>query len=129
LERFTARAQRDNREVILLGTAPDPTAPNLRRLSAADAVRSASSWQPKPWPVDRGAALEALREETLEGAEIVWLSDGVAGSPEARAAAISFAQGLSDRDGPPCRRRRSAIAGDQGAWSRGRGAGAGGGDL
>ncbi len=96
LERFTARAQRDNREVILLGTAPDPTASNLRRLSAADAVRSASSWEPKAWPVDRIAALEALRAEPLDGAEIVWLSDGVAVSPAARAAASSFAQGLME---------------------------------
>jgi hypothetical protein len=96
LERFTARAQRDNREVILLGTAPDPTAPNLRRLSAADAVRSASSWEPKAWPVERMAALEALRAEALDGAEIVWLSDGVAASPAARAEASSFAQGLSE---------------------------------
>jgi hypothetical protein len=96
LERFTARAQRDNREVILLGTAPDPTGPVLRRLSAADAVRTASSWQPKAWPVDRTAALEALRAETLGGAEIVWLSDGVAVSEAARAAASSFAQGLSE---------------------------------
>ena len=29
------------------------------------------------------AALEALREEPLDGAEIVWLSDGVAVSPAA----------------------------------------------
>src|SRR5918996_230455 len=96
LERFTARAQRDSREVILIGTAPDPSAPNLRRLSATDAVRSASSWEPKPWPVDRMAALEELRAEPLHGAEIVWLSDGLAGSPAAREAASGFAQGLSE---------------------------------
>jgi hypothetical protein len=94
LERFTARAQRDNREVILLGTAPDPTGPILRRLSAADALRNASGWQPKAWPVDRTAALEVLRQETLDGAEIVWLSDGVAVSPAAREEASSFARGL-----------------------------------
>ena len=96
LERFTARAQRDSREVILVGTAPDPSAPNLRRLSATDAVRSASSWEPKPWPVERTSALEQLREEPLQGAEIVWLSDGLAGSPAAREAATDFAQGLSE---------------------------------
>src|ERR687891_1206131 len=39
LERFTARAQRQEREVILLGTAPDPAGSALRRLSAADAAR------------------------------------------------------------------------------------------
>jgi hypothetical protein len=94
LERFTARAQRDSREVVLLGTAPDPSAPNLRRLSATDAGRMVSSWHAKPWPVDRMAALEELRQEPLEGAEIVWLSDGVADGPAAREAARSFAQGL-----------------------------------
>ena len=30
-------------------------------LSATDAVRSASTWEAKPWPVDRMAALESLR--------------------------------------------------------------------
>ena len=97
LERFTARAQRDNREVVLIGTAPDPSAPDLRRLSAADAVRSVSSWEPKAWPVDRAAALEALREESFAGAEIVWLSDGVAVSPEARAAAATLGSARSCR--------------------------------
>jgi hypothetical protein len=95
LERFAARAQRDNREVVLVGTAPDPTAPNVRVLSAADAVRNASTWQPKAWPVDRMAVLEQLRQEPLEGAEIVWLSDGIAASPAEREAARSFAQGLT----------------------------------
>ncbi len=37
LERFTARAQRQEREVILLGTAADPAGSALRVLSAADA--------------------------------------------------------------------------------------------
>src|SRR5919106_3281799 len=94
LERFAARAQRDNREVILVGTAPDPTAPNVRVLSATDAVRSASTWEAKPWPVDRLAVLEELRAEPLDGAEIVWLSDGVAVSPADRDAAASFAREL-----------------------------------
>ena len=96
LERFATRAQRQNREVVLLGTAPDPTTPTLRRLSAADAVRSVTAWIPKPWPVDRTAALAALRGEQLTGAEVVWLSDGLAGSDEARTAAQEFAQGLSE---------------------------------
>ena len=94
LDRFTARAQRDSREVILVGTAPDPTAPTLRRLSATDALRTASSWRPKAWPVDRMAALEELHQEPLDGAEIVWLSDGVADGPAAREAASRFAQAL-----------------------------------
>ncbi len=99
LERFADRAQRQNREVVLLGTAADPVKPRLQRLSAADAVRTVASWQPKPWPVDRAAALEQLKREPLDGAEVVWLSDGVAGDRAARDEAVRFADQLS-RIGP-----------------------------
>ncbi len=94
LQRFAERAQRQNREVVLLGTAADPTKPKLQRLSAADAVRTVASWQPKPWPVDRAAALEQLKREPLDGAELIWLSDGVAGDRAARDAAVQFAEQL-----------------------------------
>jgi hypothetical protein len=94
LQRFADRAQRQNREVVLLGTAADPAKPKLRRLSAADAVRTVASWQPKPWPVDRAAALEQLKREPLNGAELIWLCDGVAGDRPARDAAVRFADQL-----------------------------------
>ncbi len=99
LERLTERAQRDNREVVLLGTAPDPSGPVLRRLSAADATPVASSWTGKSWPVDRAAALAALQAEELSNAEVVWLADGVADSAEAREDARRFGEGLA-RIGP-----------------------------
>ena len=99
LERFTARAQRQDREVILLGTAPDPAAPALHRLSAADAARGVSGWLAKPWPVDRAAALALLEAETIDDGDVVWLSDGVAAGPGARADAERFGQALQ-RLGP-----------------------------
>jgi hypothetical protein len=94
LERFTDRAQRQQREVILLGTAPDPAGAQLRRLSAADAVRGIAGWLPKPWPVDRDAALARLEAEAIADAEVIWLSDGIAEGPDARASAARFGQGL-----------------------------------
>ncbi len=94
LERFTARAQRQGREVILLGTAPDPAGSPLRRLSAADAARAVPSWLAKPWPADHAAALARLEGEAIDDAEIVWLSDGIAESSDARAEATRFARGL-----------------------------------
>ncbi len=90
LERFTERAVRQNREVVLLGTAPDPVDPFLKRFGAADALPSVASWQPNPWPSDRPRALERLREEALENAEFVWMSDGLAAGDEARAEARRF---------------------------------------
>jgi hypothetical protein len=96
LERFAGRALRDNRAVILVGTAPDPPTPPVRLLSAAEAVRQVSTWEAKPWPVDRMAALDALRQERLDDAEVVWLSDGVAASAAERDAASAFAAGLAE---------------------------------
>ena len=78
MERLTERAVRQNREVLLLGTAPDPVEPVFRRFGAADALPSITSWQPKSWPTERHKALLKLQEEPLEDAEIIWLTDGIA---------------------------------------------------
>jgi hypothetical protein len=94
LERFTASAQRQQREVILLGTAPDPAGSTLRRLSAADAARGIAGWLPRSWPADHDAALAQLEAETFDDAEIIWLSDGIAEGPDARLEARQFGEGL-----------------------------------
>lgn len=75
------RAERDNRPLIMLATAPGeagqpPEPTGLMR--AAEARSMAGALQPKPWPVDRQAAARSL--EGLEGRQIgliVWLSDGL----------------------------------------------------
>ncbi|MEM8949121.1 MAG: DUF4159 domain-containing protein [Pseudomonadota bacterium] len=94
MERLTERAVRQNREVILVGTAPDPKEPFFQRFGASDALPSIASWQPKPWPGMRDLALERLEGEALEDAQIVWLSDGVAKDETARRAAASFGTAL-----------------------------------
>ena len=96
MERYAERAVRQNREVILLGTAPDPEIPVFRRFGAADAMPSITSWQPKPWPIDRDKAIERLADETLDDAEIVWLSDGLAHDDAALGAARRFSSALRD---------------------------------
>jgi len=97
MERFSERAVRQNREVILLGTTPDPKEPFFRRFGASDALPSIASWQPKPWPVARELALERLDAEDLDDAQILWLSDGVADGPDQREEAARFAAALSER--------------------------------
>ncbi len=83
LDDLLDQAQREERPVILLGTAPDalgqpPAASTL--LSATEARRLARGWQPKPWPVDRAAVLAAVDRLALPGsAHVVWLSDGLDG--------------------------------------------------
>ncbi|HEX6144182.1 MAG TPA: DUF4159 domain-containing protein [Geminicoccaceae bacterium] len=96
LERFAERATRTNREVVLVHTAPQPGQSPVQRMSATDAASLVPSLRPKPWPVDRAAALAALRAETVTDAEVVWLSDGVADSGEARRDARSFANALGE---------------------------------
>lgn len=81
LDTLIGRAERDNRPVILLTTAPgeagQPPAPS-GLLRAVEARKAVGALLPKPWPVDRPAAAESLT--ALEGREIgliVWLSDGL----------------------------------------------------
>ncbi len=96
LQRFTERAVRQNREVVLLGTAPDPIEPGFRRFGAADASPSIASLRPKPWSTDRRKALAKLERETLDGAEIVWLTDGIADDDASLETARLFAASLRD---------------------------------
>ncbi|MGI9436465.1 MAG: DUF4159 domain-containing protein [Geminicoccaceae bacterium] len=96
MERFADRAVRQNREVVLLGTAPDPVEPVFRRFGAADALPSITSWQPKPWPTRRDLALAKLKEEPLDGAEVVWLTDGIADEDSGLEKAREFAMSLRD---------------------------------
>jgi hypothetical protein len=87
------QAQRESRRVVLFGTAPAPggvAAPALSILRAEDAHAIAAELAPKPWPVDRKAALDRLQALALQGASIAWLSDGIDGGD-----AGLFADGLA----------------------------------
>jgi hypothetical protein len=93
-------AERRRRSVLLLSTAPeaaDEPARPPELLPAARARGSARSLVPKPWPTDRRGALATLERIAeavpLEGASLLWLSDGLAepgrdGSGDAFAAAL-----------------------------------------
>lgn len=75
------QAERDRRPVVLLSTAPpasgDPVRPS-RLMAAAEARSLAAALRPKPWQTDREAALASILDLALpEGAETVWLSDGI----------------------------------------------------
>ncbi len=73
------RAEREGRDVIVLGTAaPEDGGPITLVTGAQDARRFTAGLESQPWPADRRKALEAL--ETLsveEAASVVWLSNGL----------------------------------------------------
>src|SRR5437763_933738 len=59
-----AEAEREDRQVVLVTTAPpasDEVAAPLQPIRAADARATVQALQPKPWPGDRQAALGRLR--------------------------------------------------------------------
>ena len=88
-------AERDNRLVALLFTAPGETAPAPIRLDSADTARRLlESTRPQAWSVDRAAAAERLADAAAQDAladelAITWLSDGT-DSAGARALAESL---------------------------------------
>ncbi|HVB17684.1 MAG TPA: DUF4159 domain-containing protein [Stellaceae bacterium] len=93
-----AEAEREDREVILLTTAPpasDEAAPPLAPMRAVDARAAVQALQPKPWPDDRQMALSRLQAMPLpQGSVAVWLSDGVDdgaanGAPNGAAGALA----------------------------------------
>jgi hypothetical protein len=89
-----AEAEREDRQVVLVTTAPratsEPAAP-LAPIRAADARAAIQALQPKPWPVDRRAARARLEALSLPNADsAIWLSDGVAdGESQALAAYLA----------------------------------------
>jgi Domain of unknown function (DUF4159)/Aerotolerance regulator N-terminal len=82
LTELLAEAEREERQVVLIPTAPSASgepAANLAPVRAADARAEVQALQPKPWPVDRRTALTRLEALSLPGTGFaVWLSDGVA---------------------------------------------------
>ncbi|MCB1884813.1 MAG: DUF4159 domain-containing protein [Geminicoccaceae bacterium] len=89
------QAAREEREVVLLRTAPDERPAALQAQGAAVVAESLPSLAPKPWPVDRRDALERLRRLGLERAQVLWLSDGLANGPDGLEAAVGLHAALA----------------------------------
>jgi hypothetical protein len=82
LKELLDQAAREDRQVVLLGTAPQPgdEAPRPASLQrAVEARAAADALTPRPWPADRLAALQRLEGLALQDANVVWLSDGIDG--------------------------------------------------
>jgi hypothetical protein len=80
-QELIAEAERENRGVILLTTAPQPNGQlrPISLLSPDQAAAQLAALQPSPWPVDRGKALELLNAaDFAKDLNTVWLADGLA---------------------------------------------------
>jgi hypothetical protein len=87
-------AQRDGRPVALLATAEKPVA--LEATAPAAALDRLRAIKPQPWLVDRRVHGDAVTRflSAQPDAEIVWISDGVAGADDG-----AFAQALAGAAG------------------------------
>lgn len=76
------QAEREDRKVIVLATAPPPDGAPMaasKLLRAADARAVAQSLKPRPWPADHAAARMIVEKIDIEGsANAVWLTTGLA---------------------------------------------------
>ena len=79
-------AERSERPVVVATTAPPEDGRALRTsgvLSAAAARRLVGALRPKPWPVDRLAAADAVRGLGLSSPlQTIWFTDGILATPE-----------------------------------------------
>src|SRR5271166_5332193 len=91
LGNLLGEATREDRQVVLVTTAPsgsDAAAPPLAPTRAGDARAAIEAAEPKPWPVDRQAALARLQKLSLPDANAaIWLSDSVGDGKGAKALA------------------------------------------
>ena len=90
LDGIIDQAARESRPVALLTTAPpqDGRASQVTNLMpAAEARDLIAAVRPKPWPVDRATAADALERAQLRlPVEVVWLADGVRAEDDPEAA-------------------------------------------
>ena len=80
IDALLIEARRDNRPVLVLGTAPTDTAVDLSFSSADDAAARGRALQPLPIDADRMALAARLEKTTsipADGAQIVWLTNGL----------------------------------------------------
>jgi Domain of unknown function (DUF4159)/Aerotolerance regulator N-terminal len=113
-----AEAQREGRQIVLVTTAPAPgdaALPPLAPVRAADARAAVEALQPKPWPVDRQAALARLRRLSVGDINAaIWLGDGIADSgATALAAYFDDLGSLSYLDAGPGEAPALLAAGDR----------------
>lgn len=95
MDELIAQADRQQRPVILLPTAPPADGQPIHAsaiVPAQEARRLAQAMIPLPWPTDRAAALEALKAVATQAngrgsIHAVWLSDGIGDNQAAALAA------------------------------------------
>ncbi|MBB2177962.1 DUF4159 domain-containing protein [Gluconacetobacter tumulicola] len=122
LAAIDALLDRATHPVRLLTTAPGPAgeAPSIGAPTPPSMLRGMlDSSRPMPWPTDRAAAAQALRDLAASGwhGRVAYVSDGLAGTEDpafaAALATLGPAETLIDRDATIAVLTPAPVAGDQ----------------
>jgi hypothetical protein len=89
------QAERDQRPVIVLRTAPDGRDAALEPRPAREVLEGLPGWQARPWPVDHERATGRLLSLGLETARPIWLADGVSDREDQPAATRALGAALA----------------------------------
>ncbi|MEZ5837145.1 MAG: BatA domain-containing protein [Geminicoccaceae bacterium] len=94
LDTVLVQAERDNREIVLVRSAPGENGIAVQRFDAITARESLVGLEPRPWPVDRAATGQAIAELALHEATSIWLTDGLVAGEATPGPAIQLAEQL-----------------------------------
>ncbi|KAB7739475.1 DUF4159 domain-containing protein [Parvibaculum sedimenti] len=93
MDALIADARRNDRTVLVVGTAPSPSSSGMVFKSPDDAAAQARALRPEPYATDRMALLQRLEAAApipTDGVQTIWLSDGIDNGK-----ASDFSAGLS----------------------------------
>jgi hypothetical protein len=80
MQGIAAEAERDNRPLVVVPTAPGDLKVRITKLSGAEAQGAVKAIAPQPYGVDRLAAIKPLKDIAFDSRpDIIWLSDGLDG--------------------------------------------------
>ncbi len=90
------QAERDNRPVIVLPTAPDGRDAQLEPRPAREVLEGLPGWQARPWQADHALALQRLEASGLAEAQPIWLADGITDREAGAEASRALARALGE---------------------------------
>ncbi len=80
LRQLCERAEREQRDILLLPTAPEQRSSNVVAIGPAPALTTCptlAKLQPRPWPADHAAAQRVLTEKRPTASHVFWFNDSL----------------------------------------------------
>ncbi len=95
VQSLITQAERDDRRVALIGSAPEALPQALAFYGPSDAERRLGALQPHPLDVDRSALIAKLEILSEDPSQAIWISDGLEDGGAAALATYLSSRGIS----------------------------------